>query len=110
MSVCMFGFLLVVPHSACFPQSGAMFFPINNKDYGLASYRLCVPEKWALSVGGNSCFDVIVLNCSSCYKIEFQCTPIRVSFSYWAGNSSSLCSNLFYYNQWFLIVPPIMKS
>lgn len=106
----MFGFLLVVPHSACFPQSEAMCFPISAKGYGSASCRLCVPEKWALPVGGNSCFDVIVLNCSSCCNIEFKCTPVRVSFSYWAGNSSSLSSSLFYYNQWLLIVPPIMKS
>lgn len=55
----MFGFLLVVPHSACFPKSGAVCFPIYDKDHGLASYRLCVPEKWVLSVGDNSCFDVI---------------------------------------------------
>lgn len=106
----MFGFLLVVPHSTCFPQSGAMCFPISAKGYGSASYRLCVPEKWALSVDGNSCFDVIFLNCSSCCNIELKCPPVRVSFSYWAGNTSSLSSNLFYYNQWLLIVPPIMKS
>lgn len=93
-----------------FLKSAAMCFPVNDNDYGLASYRLCVPEKQALSVDGYSCFGVIVLNCSSCCKIEWKCTPIRVSFSYWAGNSSSLCSNLFYYNQRLLIVPPIMKS
>ena len=94
VSVCIVGFLLVVPRSACFPRSGATCFPIHDKGYGLASCRLCVPEKWALSVGGNSCFDVIVLNCSLCCKTELKCTPIGVSFSYWAGNSSFLCSNL----------------
>lgn len=65
---------------------------------------------WALAVGGNSWLDVVVLNCSSCCSVEFRCTPVRVSFSYWAGNSSPLSSNLFYYNRWLLIVPPIMKS
>lgn len=77
---------------------------------GPASCRLCVSEKWALAVGGNSWLDVVVLNCSSCCSVEFRCTPVRVSFSYWAGNSSPLSSNLFYYNRWLLIVPPIMKS
>lgn len=67
-----FGFLLVVPHSACFPQSGAMCFPISAKGYGSASCRLCVPEKGALSVGGNSCFDVIVQNCSSWCNIRVK--------------------------------------
>lgn len=44
LCVYMFGFLLVVPRSACFPKSGAICFPINDDDYGLASYSFCISK------------------------------------------------------------------